>query len=94
MQHIDSIYSGNIGRLRREIKQKACPNDMHFLPLYMGCRSLHACIDMYNLYFMYCKFYVVPSKQFNLPEFTPLFAGRQPFSTYQGNAWFWPLIID
>ena len=43
-------------------------------------------VDMYDLYFMYCTYYVVPSKQFHLPIcLLSLFAGRQPFSIYQGN---------
>ncbi len=46
MQHIDSIYYGNIGRLRREIKQKACAKLLCVICTFYPCTrdiGLHAC---------------------------------------------------
>ena len=42
---------------------------------------------------MYCKFYALPSKQFNLPLFTLIVCWKTAFQ-YIPRQWFWPLIID
>ncbi len=62
---------------------------------YPCTKDIGACmlVDMYDLYFMYCKFYVVPSKQFNLPMFTFIVCWKTAFQ-YIPRQWFWPLIID